>query len=182
MYAWWLQSVKAFHWEKLMKRRGRRRWDASLPLLLLCGELSRHPPPPTGRIWLQRNPVTSRPSSCRGYAFDEKMGVASRAPRDPYIWAGWLAQSGHSLSGARSVELCTPEQDTKSAVTDCKRITEELLLLFYFSSSCFCWIFVSRAPNMAMTEAGCDLTYCKMRGIVTVLTGELLKHYNYPNS
>lgn len=31
------------------------------------------------------------------------------------------------------------------------------------------------APNMAVTEAGCDLTYCKMRGIVAVLTGELLK-------
>lgn len=28
---------------------------------------------------------------------------------------------------------------------------------------------------MAVTEAGCDLTYCKMRGIVAVLTGELLK-------
>lgn len=26
---------------------------------------------------------------------------------------------------------------------------------------------------MAVTEAGCDLTYCKMRGIVAVLTGEL---------
>lgn len=25
---------------------------------------------------------------------------------------------------------------------------------------------------MAVTEAGCDLTYCKMRGIVAVLTGE----------
>lgn len=54
----------------------------------------RHPPPPTGRTWLQRNPVTSRPSSCRGYVGDEKMGVASRAPRDRYIFAGWLTQSG----------------------------------------------------------------------------------------
>lgn len=26
--------------------------------------------------------------------------------------------------------------------------------------------------TMQVTEAGCDLTYCKMRGIVTVLTGE----------
>lgn len=31
---------------------------------------------------------------------------------------------------------------------------------------------------MAVTEAGCDLTYCKMRGIVAVLTGEQLKQYN----
>lgn len=30
-------------------------------LRLLCGARSRHPPPPTGRIWPQRNPVTSRP-------------------------------------------------------------------------------------------------------------------------
>lgn len=29
---------------------------------------------------------------------------------------------------------------------------------------------------MAVTEAGCDLTYCKMRGIVAVLTGELQRH------
>lgn len=27
---------------------------------------------------------------------------------------------------------------------------------------------------MAVTEAGCDLTYCRMRGIVAVLTGEHL--------
>lgn len=31
---------------------------------------------------------------------------------------------------------------------------------------------------MAVTEAGCDLTYCKMRGIVAVLTGERQKQYN----
>lgn len=27
---------------------------------------------------------------------------------------------------------------------------------------------------MAVTQAGCDLTYCKMRGIVSVLTGTSL--------
>lgn len=28
---------------------------------------------------------------------------------------------------------------------------------------------------MAVTQAGCDLTYCKMRGIVSVLTGAFEK-------
>lgn len=35
--------------------------------------------------------------------------------------------------------------------------------------------FIHLVPNMAVTEAGCDLTYCRMRGIVAVLTGERLK-------
>lgn len=35
---------------------------------------------------------------------------------------------------------------------------------------------IRTAITMAVTEAGCDLTYCKMRGIVAVLTGELQRH------
>lgn len=35
---------------------------------------------------------------------------------------------------------------------------------------------IGSAIAMAVTEAGCDLTYCKMRGIVAVLTGELQRH------
>lgn len=30
---------------------------------------------------------------------------------------------------------------------------------------------------MAVTQAGCDLTYCKMRGIVSVLTGTSLNRF-----
>lgn len=45
-----------------------------------------------------------------------------------------------------------------------------LFFLFFI----YLWIFI-RVLDMAVTEAGCDLTYCKMRGIVTVLTGERQK-------
>ncbi len=34
---------------------------------------------------------------------------------------------------------------------------------------------------MAVTEAGCDLTYCKMRGIVAVVTGERQKQNSAKN-
>lgn len=65
-----IQRLKLSIEKKVMKRRRRLwRWDAtqrhppspSPPFSCrLCSSRSRHPPPPTGRIWPQRNPVTSR--------------------------------------------------------------------------------------------------------------------------
>lgn len=103
------------------------------------------------------------------------MGVSSEAPRAAYITADWFAkQPLHS--GALSVEDLRLLNGHDSDTTDCGRITEEpllLLLIYIFFIIRTCLIVLDIKVAMAVTEAGCDLTYCKMRGIVAVLTGEL---------
>lgn len=72
-------------------------------LLVLCGELSRHSPtsPPAGRIWLQRNPVTSR-DCCRGYDGDENGASPPDTTWSPYK-LHWLARAAAVQSGARTI-------------------------------------------------------------------------------
>lgn len=96
------------------------------------------------------------------------------APRAAYISADWCAEEPLH-SGARSVEDLRALNGHNSDTTDWERITDDLLLslLNFFLLELICLVVLDIKVAMAVTEAGCDLTYCKMRGIVAVLTGEL---------
>lgn len=59
--------------------------------------------PPAGRIWLQRNPVTSR-DCCRGDDGDEKGAAPPDTTWPPYK-LHWLARAAAVQSGARTIEV-----------------------------------------------------------------------------
>ena len=84
-----------------------------------------------------------------------------RAPRGPYIRAGRLCAAA-TQSAARPEEMRVGADHWH---------THRRTIIDYFFFVLFIG-YLSCLLNMAVTEAGCDLTYCKMRGIVAVLTGE----------
>lgn len=113
------------------------------------------------KVLLKRSPVTSRPPCCCGYPDDREVGAV--CPASHALYKAWLQ--------ARAPSERAERVDYKEHEPLCcfcyHRITFVLILFFNF----YCY-----GPElelfMAVTEAGCDLTYCKMRGIAAVLAGE----------
>lgn len=171
--AQWLQSDVALHWKNIMNDGGGRR-GPSHSLLLLCGAaLLVIPRLLQAEYGCSGIPWRHAPGGCRGYCEWCKMGVASGTTCSVYIRAGWRARWAAAVlrSGARLQSSARLNGSDTSQTRLTVRGRYYCFFLFFF----FKILDTRFSLNMAVTEAGCDLTYCKMRGIVAVLTGEQTK-------
>lgn len=192
-------SLEIFHWEKIRRGGWRRRcwwWE--------CGRGCFHPPPPLPpppmRWALSSFPpprLLQAEHGCSGIPWRHetvavettvtKTGRHLLIPRGPPIsYIGWLEQRQFRAERGRlefSLRVwCHIKNQRYLTVRGPgpQRKYHCIFLLHIFKLLDICL-----SLNMAVTEAGCDLTYCKMRGIVAVLTGEPKKWHlflqRYPN-